>query len=128
MAAFGTVPHGYSVLALPAAVLTGMAFAAPVAAFAATQESDAGFSTLFRFGVIPMFLFSGTFFPIDQLPAGLRPIAWITPLWHGVDLCRSVDLGTGRAWLLAVHVAYLAAVTVAGVLLARRTYARRLHV
>ena len=54
MAAFGTVPHGYSALALPAAILTGMAFAVPVAAFSATQETDVGFSTLFRFMVMPM--------------------------------------------------------------------------
>jgi lipooligosaccharide transport system permease protein len=128
MAAFGTVPHGYSVLALPAAVLTGMAFAVPVAAFAALQETDVGFSSLFRFGVVPMFLFSGTFFPISQLPAGLRPLAWVTPLWHGVDLCRSIDLGTARAWLTVVHVGYLAALIAVGVVLAQRSYARRLRV
>ncbi|MFL6136369.1 MAG: ABC transporter permease [Frankiaceae bacterium] len=128
MVAFGTVPHGYSVLAVPAAVLTGMAFAVPVAAFSATQETDVGFSTLFRFVIVPMFLFSGTFFPIEQLPTGLHQLAWLTPLWHGVDLCRSLDLGTAQAWLTAVHVAYLAALVLVGVALAQRCYARRLQV
>jgi lipooligosaccharide transport system permease protein len=128
MAAFGTVPRASSLLALPAAVLTGLAFAASVAAFSATQETDVGFSTLFRFVVVPMFLFSGTFFPIDQLPVGLRPVAWLTPLWHGVDLCRSLDLGTTTAWLTAVHVAYLSALVAAGVAAAQRTYTRRLLV
>jgi lipooligosaccharide transport system permease protein len=128
MAGFGVLPHPGSVLVLPAAVLTGMAFATPIAAFAATRQTDAGFSILFRFGIVPMFLFSGTFFPIAQLPVGIRPIAWITPLWHGVDLCRSIDLGTGHGWLIAVHVCYLVAFFAGGLALAQRTYTRRLRV
>ena len=63
------------VLALPAAVLTGLAFAAPIAAFAAAQQNDTGFTTIYRFGVDPAFLFSGTFFPITQLPGWLQPVA-----------------------------------------------------
>ena len=74
-------------LAVPAAVLTGLAFAAPIAAFAATQENDTGFNAVFRFGVIPLFLFSGTFFPISQLPAFLQPIA-------------CADARSGTAWTL----------------------------
>ena len=70
MAAFGTVHSPWAILALPAGVLTGMAFAAPMAAFSATQDKDTAFSTLYRFVVIPLFLFSGTFFPISQLPHG----------------------------------------------------------
>jgi lipooligosaccharide transport system permease protein len=128
MAAFGTLTHPSAVLLLPAAVLTGMAFATPIAAFAATRENDTGFSMLFRFGIVPMFLFSGTFFPIAQLPAGLRPVAWVTPLWHGVDLCRSIDLGGAARWLTVGHVAYLLAWVVAGLVLAERSYARRLRV
>jgi lipooligosaccharide transport system permease protein len=128
MAAFGTLTHPSAVLLLPAAVLTGMAFATPIAAFAATRENDTGFSMLFRFGIVPMFLFSGTFFPIQQLPVGLRPVAYATPLWHGVDLCRAIDLGTATAWLTTGHVAYLLAWVVAGLLLAERAYARRLRV
>ena len=68
MAAFGVVYSPWAILALPAAVLTGMAFAAPISAFAATQDKDSSFSTLYRFAIIPMFLFSGTFFPVSQLP------------------------------------------------------------
>ena len=80
MAAFGTVHSPWAILALPAGVLTGMAFAAPMAAFSATQEKDTAFSTVYRFVVIPLFLFSGTFFPISQLPRllavpGLRDAA-----------------------------------------------------
>jgi lipooligosaccharide transport system permease protein len=82
---------------------------------------------LFRFGIIPLFLFSGTFFPISQLPAYIRPLAYVTPLWHGVALCRSLSLGTAQLGASAGHVAYLAAVTALGVLVGNRTYRRRLY-
>jgi lipooligosaccharide transport system permease protein len=126
MAAFGAVKSPEAVLLIPAGLLTGMAFAAPTAAYAVTLERDSGLSALFRFGVIPMFLFSGTFFPVSQLPAALRPVAYVTPLWHGVDLCRHLALG--RASLLGslAHVAYLALWIAAGTAIASFTYRRRL--
>jgi lipooligosaccharide transport system permease protein len=116
-----------ALLAMLAAVLTGTAFAAPVAAFSARQVRETGFILLYRFGVIPLFLFSGTFFPVDQLPAPMRPVAWVTPLWHGVSLCRDLALGRGSVLVLLGHAAYLLALTVLGVVLARRTYSRRLQ-
>ena len=82
---------------------------------------------LFRFGIIPLFLFSGTFFPITQLPVYVRPLAYVTPLWHGVALCRSLSLGNAQLGASAVHVGYLIAVTAAGVLAGNRTYRRRLY-
>ena len=127
-ALFGLVHSaGGAVLAIPAATLTGTAFAAPVAAFAATQARETNFILLYRFGLIPMFLFSGTFFPVSQLPAALRPIAWITPLWHGVSLCRDLALGRGDALMMLGHAAYLLAITSVGVVLALRAYRRRLR-
>ena len=72
------------------------------------------FAAIFRFLVIPMFLFSGTFFPVTQLPALLRPVAYLTPLWHGVDLCRDLALGQIPAGRTALHVAYLPSWVVAG--------------
>ena len=81
-------------LAIPAAVLTGMAFAAPIAAFSATQKTPNKFAAIFRFGITPLFLFSGTFFPIESLPAIVQPLAWVTPLYHGVALTRGLSLGT----------------------------------
>ena len=128
MAAFGATPSPEAAAILPVGILTGAAFAAPLVGFAATQDSDGAFSLVFRLGVVPLFLFSGVFFPISQLPAGLRVIAYITPLWHGVALCRALDLGTVTAAGLAGHVAYLVAVTVAGVAVARITFRRRLRV
>jgi lipooligosaccharide transport system permease protein len=126
IAAFGGVQSGLAALALPGALLTGLAFSAPVSAYAATIDSDTGFSALFRFGVVPMFLFSGTFFPISRLPEALQWVAYATPLWHGVDLCRGLVLGTVGAAPAIGHVAYLLAWIVAGIAVGRVTYTRRL--
>ena len=128
MAAFHAVESPWAILALPASVLTGMAFSTPIVAFAATQDNDTGFSTLYRFVVIPLFLFSGTFFPIDQLPGWLQPVAAATPLYHGVALCRGLVLGNLSLWPALAHVAYLAALVAVGYLLAIRTYRKRLVV
>lgn len=127
MAAFGAAHSMETIAALPAGVLTGLAFACPIMAFAATQDNDAIFNVVFRFGIIPLFLFSGTFFPVSQLPSGLRDLAFATPLWHGVALCRSLTLGTAAPGASLVHGAYLVAVVVAGFALARITYRRRLR-
>jgi len=126
MAAFGATRSWLALLAVPAAVLTGMAFAAPIMAWAVTMQSDGGFVPLFRFVLIPMFLFSGTFFPVSQLPAGIRPVAYVTPLWHGVALCRSLALGHITAVALAVHLAVLGGLVVAGVVAGSVTYRKRL--
>jgi lipooligosaccharide transport system permease protein len=126
MAAFGAVKSPEAVLLLPVGVLTGLAFAAPIAAYAVTLERDGGLSALFRFGIIPMFLFSGTFFPVSQLPAALRPVAYITPLWHGVDLSRHLALGRASFLGSLAHVAYLLLWAAVGTAIATVTYRRRL--
>jgi lipooligosaccharide transport system permease protein len=126
MASFGAARSGLAVLAWPAAVLTGAAFAGPVVAFAATRTNDAGFAMLQRFIVVPMFLFSGTFFPISQLPLALRPIAYATPLWHGVALCRGLALGTIGAAGVVGHTAFLVAVAAIGTIVSLRAYRRQL--
>ena len=80
-----------------------------------------------RFGIIPMFLFSGTFFPIIQLPTALQWIAYLTPLWHGVDLCRTLALGTAELLAVVGHVLYLLAWFVVGyVARAQRVHRQRL--
>jgi lipooligosaccharide transport system permease protein len=127
MAAFGVVYSPWAVLALPAGVLTGMAFAGPISAYAATLETDAPFTTLYRFAIIPMFLFSGTFFPISQLPTWLQAVAYLTPLYHGVALCRDLTLGL-VSWPDLGHVAYLALWAGGGYALGRRTFSARLVV
>lgn len=112
---------------IPAGLLTGMAFATPLVAFAARQDNDAIFNLVFRFVLIPLFLFSSTFFPLSQLPLGLQVLAWATPLWHGVDLCRTLTLGTAGAGRTIGHVAYLAGLAAVGGWLARGSYRRRLR-
>jgi lipooligosaccharide transport system permease protein len=128
MALFGAVRSPLALLTIPAAVLTGMAFSAPVAAFAATTQNDAGFAALFRFVVTPLFLFGGVFFPVEQLPPVLEQLAYGTPLWHGVALSRGLALGTSTAGGVLLHVAYLSAWIAVGVWLAARAYRRRLAV
>jgi lipooligosaccharide transport system permease protein len=73
-------------------------------------------------------LFSGTFFPVSRLPGWLRPVAYATPLWHGVALCRSLSLGDVTAGSAAIHVAYLTAMAAIGLWFGARTYRRRLYV
>jgi lipooligosaccharide transport system permease protein len=124
MTLFGAVTSVWVLVCVPAAVLTGLAFAAPIEAFAMTCAKDTTFALLLRFGIIPLFLFSGVFFPV---PAALLPLAYATPLWHGVQLCRSLSLGTAQPGATAVHIGYLVAVIALGVLWGNRTYRRRLY-
>ena len=113
---------------MPGGVLTGLAFAAPTFAWACTVEDNGGrFASFQRFVIVPMFLFSGTFFSISLLPAWLQVVAWFTPLFHGVSLCRGLALGGVPLWQMAVHTAFLVALAVAGVLVGRRTLARRIY-
>lgn len=123
---FGVAGPVRSFAAIGPAVLTGMAFAAPVMAYTSMLKNETGLSNLFRFGIVPLFLFSGTFFEVEQLPDWLEPVAVATPLWHGVQLCRAVVLVEPTRFPWAWHVAYLVIVAVVGVLLAQRNLAKRL--
>jgi lipooligosaccharide transport system permease protein len=127
-ALFGSFTSWWVLLCLPITVLTGMAFAVPVFAFSARQETDSGFNILFRFIMTPLFLFSGIFFPVSQLPALMRPIAWVMPLWHGVQADRSLALGSPDFAAIAAHAAYLLVVIAVGGWLARRAFTARLVV
>lgn len=125
--AFGIAPLWRGLLAVPFALLAGLAFAGPVMAFTATLKDHQGLTHLFRFGLVPLFLFSGTFFPVEQLPDVMEPVAVLTPLWHGVELIRATVLGTSPAWPAAVHTALLVAVLALGTALATRRLQRRLR-
>jgi lipooligosaccharide transport system permease protein len=127
VAAFGGIKSPLGLLALPACLLIGLAFATPIVAFSTTRENDSGFAALNRFAIVPMFLFSGTFFPISQLPEVLRVVAYATPLWHGVELVRSLTLGHLVGADL-VHVAYLVVWAAVGGALAARQFRRKLGV
>jgi len=126
MTAFGATTVLQGALAIPPAVLTGLGFAAVVTAYTARLKDEQGLSALFRFGIMPLFLFSGTFFPISQLPGWIQPIAYATPLFHGVSLCRGLALDTGFEVNPIVSVSYLLALLALGTLLATRVMRRRL--
>jgi lipooligosaccharide transport system permease protein len=128
MLLFGAVSSPLVVLAIPAATLTGLAFAAPIAAFSATQKTPDRFTAIFRFGITPLFLFSGTFFPLESLPEAVRPLAWITPLYHGGVLTRGLSLGTtlDDPLLALVHLGVLMAFIAVGTWAMIRTVERRL--
>ena len=124
---FGAISPLEGLVALVPALLTGLAFAAPITAYTASAPNEARLSSLFRFGIIPMFLFSGTFFPIQQLPEVLRPVAMVTPLWHGVELCRAIALGRSPELPAPLHVAYLLVLSGIGFVLAIRFLRKRLQ-
>jgi lipooligosaccharide transport system permease protein len=127
MAVFGASDGWWALAVLPAALLTGIAFAAPAAAWAVGVRFPRKINTVFRFVIMPMYMFSGTFFATSQLPRWLRVVVEALPLWQGVQLCRTLSLGTAGVLSAAFHAAYLLVLTAAGVLAARVTYRRRLH-
>jgi lipooligosaccharide transport system permease protein len=122
----GGVPSAWGVLAIPAAVAGALAIGAPLAAYSAGRESDVSFPIIFRVLVMPLFLFSGTFFAVSQLPAAIRPLAWVSPLWHAVELARAATTGDIELLPAAGHVAFLAACITAGWMWGTRVYTRRL--
>jgi lipooligosaccharide transport system permease protein len=127
MVVYGAVESWWGILGVPAALLTGMTYAALLTAFSITQVTDSAFPLIFRLGVIPSYLFSGTFFPVSQLPDALETVAKFTPLWHGVDLCRSLSLGTATLLGSLGHVAYLVAFLLVCLAWGRHTFEKRLH-
>lgn len=128
MAIFGLVPSPLAIASVPAAALCGLAFAAPIAGWTATLHDEGQqVSLLFRVGIMPLFLFSGAFFPIGQLPAVVRWLAYLTPTWHAVEACRMLVLGRPQALMLAVHLLFLLACVVVGSALGHRTFSRRVR-
>ncbi|TFD55733.1 ABC transporter permease [Cryobacterium frigoriphilum] len=129
MLVFGAVPGPLGFLAVFVALLTGLAFGAVLMGYTATLTDDTGqLAMVQRFVILPMTLFSGTFFPLDVLPGYLQWIGWISPLWHGTELSRVFAYGmTEPIWLSVVHVVYLAVLLAFGWIWARRLTLRRLN-
>ncbi|HKT81058.1 MAG TPA: ABC transporter permease [Vicinamibacterales bacterium] len=128
MTAFGVPRSPTAIFAIPAAVLTGVSCAAPIMAYAATLTGGNDFNVIFRFVITPMFLFSGVFFPIEQLPVLMRAAAMALPLYHGVALTRAFTLNAVDPPAIAVHLAYLLALLAIGIAAAFRTFRRKLYV
>ena len=127
VAMFGALHSPWAVLLPLAGVLTGLAYAAPIAAYTATQENPNSFPVFYRFMIIPMFLFSGGFYPISQLPGWLQTVVQFVPLYHGVSLCRTLALGQGTPAATAYHIAFLLALASVGSWLCVRSFRRKLE-
>ena len=123
---FGIPQSPLAVLAIPFTILIGLAFSSCLIAFTATQKNDVGFSAVFRFIINPLFLFSGTFFPLTQLPEPVQFIAWLTPLFHGVQLVRGSILGTLEPLPAVLNLTYLLVMFGIGAFLAERNLTRRM--
>lgn len=114
-----------AVAALFVVLLTGLAHAAPIMGTSARLKNESGFSLIFRLGLMPMFLFSGAFFPISQL-GGFAWLAYLTPIYHGVTLARMLTLGQVEALPALGHLAYICAWVAAGWVFAVTGFRRRL--
>ncbi len=126
MLLFGATNIWHGLAMLPIGVLTGLAFAAPIAAYSARQRKDNRFAAINRFLITPLFIFSGVFFPLSQLPVFLQPIAWLTPLWHGLDLVRAIQLDRLELSGLVVHLVVLIGWIVVGTALGARSFRKAL--
>ncbi|MCF8525873.1 MAG: ABC transporter permease [Candidatus Nanopelagicales bacterium] len=125
---FGAVSISGALGVTALAILTGTCWAATMQAIAASVHDDGGFLSLAgRVIIMPMFLFSGTFYPLSALPLAVQWIGWISPLWHATELGRWLSYGAPTPlWQVCVSVAYLMVLGVGGVVLARRRFERRL--
>jgi lipooligosaccharide transport system permease protein len=123
---FGITRTPLAILVVPVTMLVGTAFSSCLYAFTTTQKNDVGFSALFRFVINPLFLFSGTFFPLTQLPDQIEWVAWLTPLFHGVQLIRGLVLDNLDWTVAPLHLGYLLAMLAIGVTLADRLLRKRM--
>lgn len=126
-AVFGALRSPWAALTPVVAGLVALAAAAPVTAFAASVEHESYFALLFRFVMIPSTLFAGVFFPVDQLPPQVRPLAYVSPLWHGVELSRAATLGVAAPWPVWAHAGCLLVCAGAGVTWAVAAFRKRLQ-
>lgn len=129
MLIFGAISSPAGFLVVFASVLTGVSFGAVLMGYVSTLTEDTGqIAMVMRFVILPMTLFSGTFFPLSVLPVYLQWIGWISPLWHGTELSRVFAYGMSEPiWLSIVHVAYLVALLAFGWIWAQRVAVKRLN-
>ncbi|MEV8214420.1 ABC transporter permease [Leifsonia sp. NPDC077715] len=126
---FGAILSPWGWVSILVGTLGGLAFGTPIMAYVATIEQDSGqVAMLMRFVLLPMSLFSGTFFPLSSMPPFLQWVGWISPLWHSTELSRVFTYGMDEPfWLSVVHVVYLLALAVPFWLWSRRIAAKRLN-
>lgn len=125
---FGAIPLTSVPVLVFAAIFAGISFAGVMLAVTSFVKQDDGFYAIVgRFVLTPMFMFSGTFYPLESLPIYLQWVGWISPVWHATNLGRNLSYGLEvEPWLLAVHVLFMGAILVAGMIVATRKFASRL--
>jgi lipooligosaccharide transport system permease protein len=125
---FGAVTLESMPMLFLVASFAGLSFGAlMLAATSFVKEDDGFFAIVYRFVVAPMFLFSGTFYPLEQMPVFLQWIGWISPLWHSTNLSRALSFGLEvPGWLQLVHIGFLSITLVAGLIIGKRQFERRL--
>jgi lipooligosaccharide transport system permease protein len=125
MVGFGYVTSAWAVLAVPVAVLLGMAFAAAGLAATTWMRSFVDFDFV-NLALVPLFLFSGVFFPLSRYPGWLEAVVKVTPLYQGVVVERRLVLGAPDP-AMALHLLYLVAMAVLGITIASRRLSRLLQ-
>ena len=125
--AFGVTASPLLAVTLPVAVLTGLALSLPLMAFGVFVRDRETLAVVGRFLFMPMYLFSGTYVAVGQLPSVLHPLIYALPLWHGVELCRALTLGTLTTGAVVLHLGYLLVLCIGGAVLARVAYQRALR-
>ncbi len=128
---FGIPALWTTILTPLAAALTAMAFAGPISAYTgwvtSRGETDQSFPVILRLGVIPLYLFSGAFYPIDQLPIVLEWVSRLLPVWHGVELVRGLMVDVDLSLVDALgHLAMLLAYVGVGIVVGARTFTKAL--
>ncbi|WP_026547516.1 ABC transporter permease [Paenarthrobacter nicotinovorans] len=128
VALFGASPSPWGWVSAVVATVAALSFGLPLMAYAASIKQDKGqFALVQRFIVMPLFLFSGTFFPLDSLPIAVRWIGWISPVWHGTELGRVFTYGMDQNPLLTItHVVFLLATATVGWIMVRRQFVKRM--
>lgn len=123
----GAVPLPTGALLVPIALLLGVA-ALPIAAWVGAQREDRGqLNFVERFVVVPLMLFSGTYYPLEVLPPPLQALGWASPLWHAVELGRAASYGHDPGpGALPLHLAVLVLYALTGAVLAERIFRKRL--
>ena len=128
MLAFGVLESPRAWLAIFTAIMAGAAFGALMQALAGLLENeDIFFTVLGRFVIMPLFLFSGTFYPLTNMPIYLQWIGWISPLWHATELGRWLSYGHEiSSLMLYTHFIFLNSLLLIGIIASRRIFTRRL--
>lgn len=100
-AVLGGVTSWWAPLAVIVAAVLAATTVAVLGGYAAGKEDDFTFPLVMRLGIMPLFLLSGTFFPVEQLPDALEPVCWLSPLFHAAEAARMATAGSMSPWFVA---------------------------